>query len=62
MGVSGQRHALAALLPPVAIGQEVGWALELIWTQRLEEKLFCFCLESNFDRPVPQSVVRYYTD
>jgi hypothetical protein len=42
MGVSGQRHAPAALTPgeraPVPIVQEAGWASELVWTQRLEEK------------------------
>jgi hypothetical protein len=43
MGVSGQRDAPAALYPrgkdpPVAIGQEAGWAPEPVWTQRLEEK------------------------
>jgi hypothetical protein len=43
MGVSGQRHAPAALLPPwkglpVPLGQEVGWAPEPVWTQRLEVK------------------------
>jgi hypothetical protein len=26
--------------PPVAIGQEAGWAPEAVWTQRLEEKSF----------------------
>jgi hypothetical protein len=45
MGVSDQRHAPAALLPPgkgptVPIVQEAGWAPELVWTQRLEEKSF----------------------
>jgi hypothetical protein len=45
MGVSGQRHAPAARLPPgkgppVPIVQEAGWAPELVWTQRLEEKSF----------------------
>jgi hypothetical protein len=45
MGVSGQRHAPAALLPPrkgppVPIGQEAGWAPEPVWTQTLEEKSF----------------------
>jgi hypothetical protein len=45
MGVSGQRHAPAALLPPgkglpVPIGQEAGRAPEPVWTQRLEEKFF----------------------
>jgi hypothetical protein len=43
MGVSVQRHALAALLPsgkgpPVPIVQEAGWAPEPVWTQRIEEK------------------------
>jgi hypothetical protein len=45
MGVSGQRHAPAALLPPgkgapVPTVQEAGWASEPVWTQRLEEKSF----------------------
>jgi hypothetical protein len=44
-GVSGQRHAPAALLPPgkgppVHIGQEDGWAPEPVWRQRIEEKSF----------------------
>jgi hypothetical protein len=45
MGMSGQRHAPAALLPPgkgppVPIVQEAGWAPEPVWTQRIEEKSF----------------------
>jgi hypothetical protein len=45
MGVSGQRHAPAALLPPgkgppLPIVQEAGLDPEPVWTQRLEEKLF----------------------
>jgi hypothetical protein len=48
--------------PPVAIVQEVGWALEPVWTQRLDEKSSCFCQELNLDRPVVQSVFRHYTD
>jgi hypothetical protein len=45
MGVTGQRHAPAALYPrgkrpQVPIEQEAGWAPEPIWTQRLEEKSF----------------------
>jgi hypothetical protein len=44
-GVSGERHAPAALLPlgkgpPVPIVQEAGWALEPVWTQVLQEKSF----------------------
>jgi hypothetical protein len=43
MGVSGQRHAPAALYPrgkgpPVPIGQEDELAPEPVWTQRIEEK------------------------
>jgi hypothetical protein len=39
-GVSGQRHAPAALYPPgkgppVPIVQKAGWAPEPVWTQRL---------------------------
>jgi hypothetical protein len=42
----------------VPIGQNAGWASELVWTQRLEEKSFV----STWDRtPVVQSV-RHYTD
>jgi hypothetical protein len=37
MGVSGQRHAPAALYPRgkdlVPIGQEAGWAPEPVWTE-----------------------------
>jgi hypothetical protein len=64
MGVSGQRHASAALLPPgkgppVPIVQEAGWAPEPVWTQKLEEKSFA----PPGDRtPVVQPVVRHYTD
>jgi hypothetical protein len=65
MGVSGQHHAPAALLPPgkgppVPIVLEAGWAPEPVWTQRIEEKSFA-CRESNPDRPVVQPVVRHYT-
>jgi hypothetical protein len=45
--------------PPVPIGQEVGWAPEPVWTQRLDEKPS----SSVGDRtPVDQSVVSHYTD
>jgi hypothetical protein len=67
MGASGQRHAPAALLPPgkwppVPIVQEAGRAPEPVWTQRLEEKSFCLCRESNLGRPAVQPVARHYTD
>jgi hypothetical protein len=48
--------------PPVPIVQEAGWAPEPVSIQRLEEKYFHLCQGSNLDRPVVQSVVRYYTD
>jgi hypothetical protein len=45
--------------PQVPIGQEAGWAPELVWTQRIEETSSA----SVGDRtPVVQSVVRHYTD
>jgi hypothetical protein len=66
MGVSGQRHALPRFAPgkgpPVPIVLEAGWALEPVWTQRIEEKILCPSRGSNPDRPVVQSVVRHYTD
>jgi hypothetical protein len=63
MGVSGQRHAPAALLPPgkeppVPIGQEAGWAPEPVWTQRIEEKSFA---PAGDRTPVVKPVVRHYT-
>jgi hypothetical protein len=58
MGVSGQRHAPAALLPPVPTVQEAGWAPEPVWTQRLEEKSF---VPAGHRTPVVQPVVRHYT-
>jgi hypothetical protein len=58
MGMSDQRHAPDALYPqgkdpppPVPIGQEAGWAPELVWTQGLEEKYSAPCWGSNPDRP-----------
>jgi hypothetical protein len=50
-GVSGQCHVTAALCPrvkdpSVPIGQEAGWASELVWTHRREEK----CLSSAGNR------------
>jgi hypothetical protein len=44
--------------PPVPIVQEIGWAPEPVWTQRLEEKSFRLCRGSNLDRPVR----RHHTD
>jgi hypothetical protein len=68
MGVSGQRHAPAALYlapgkgTPVPIVQKAGWALEPDWTQRLEAKSFRLCRGSNLDHPIVQPVAKHYTD
>jgi hypothetical protein len=52
MGVSGQHHVLATCDSgkdkPVPNGYEAGWASELVWTQRLDEKSFA----SAGDHPV----------
>jgi hypothetical protein len=39
--------------PSVPIVQEAGWAPEPVWTQRLEEKSFRLCRESNLARFSP---------
>jgi hypothetical protein len=57
MGVSGQRHAPSALYAPekespISIGQEAGWALELVWTQRLKEKSFASAEDRTQGRQV----------
>jgi hypothetical protein len=63
MGVSGQRHAPAALYPrgkhPVPIVQEAGWAPVAVWTQRLEEKSFASARDRN---SLVHPVARHYTD
>jgi hypothetical protein len=63
-GVSGQRHSPAALYPqertppsPIPIVQEAGWASELVWTQRLEEKSFVSAWTRNPSRPVRSQTV-----
>jgi hypothetical protein len=66
-GVSGQRHALSSFYPQgkytrYSFVQETEWAPKLVWTQRLEEKSFCLCLESHSNRSAVQSIARYYTD
>jgi hypothetical protein len=62
MGVSGQRHAPAALYPrgknPVPSVQEAGWAPEPVWVQGLEEKSSAPVGDLT---PIVQPVVRHYT-
>jgi hypothetical protein len=41
----------------VYIGKEVGWASELVWTQRLEVKSFVF---AGYRTLVVQSIVTLY--
>jgi hypothetical protein len=47
--------------PPVPIGQEAGWASELVWTQRLEEgkedKLIIFLLCNCLHPRVTSSIL-----
>jgi hypothetical protein len=38
------------------------WAPVPVWTQRLEEKFFCFCRGLNLQRPVILLVARHCTD
>jgi hypothetical protein len=65
MGVSGQRHAPAALYPRGKdpgthwIGGWVGLRVGLDAGAR--RKILCPCRGSNLDRPIVQPVVRHYT-
>jgi hypothetical protein len=56
MGVASRA---GCALPPVPIGQEAGWAPELVWAQRLKEKSSAFVRDQT---PVVQSIVSHYTD
>jgi hypothetical protein len=62
MGVSGQRHAQAVLLPPgkgpPGTHCTVGWVgTQPVWIQKLEEKSF-----DPAGHPVVQPVTRHCTD
>jgi len=46
--------------PTLPNGQEAGWATELVWTERLEEKFFFTFAGDRI--PFVQTVVRHYTD
>jgi hypothetical protein len=61
MGVSGQRHASAALY---SWGKDPRYPLyrRLSGPQRLDNKSFRLCRESNPYRPVVQPIARHYTD
>lgn len=63
MGVSGQHHApttfYSAKRTLVPIGEDAGWASELVLTQGLEEKSFA---PAGDQTPVVQSIVRHHTD
>jgi hypothetical protein len=51
-------HFTSGEKTPVAIGSDAGWASELVWTQRLQERSFVSAWEQT---PVVQSVVGHYT-
>jgi hypothetical protein len=57
-GMSGQRHALAALYPGER-APGIGWTG--VWVG-LRAVLDTEASESNLDRQIVQSVVRHYTD
>jgi hypothetical protein len=60
---TGQLQALAALLPgqqpSVPIGQEFGWAPEMVWTLWKREK---YLAHAGKRTPVIQAIARRYTD
>jgi hypothetical protein len=64
MGVSGQRHAPAALYPrgkdPRA--QEAGWTPEPVWTQEARRKILSSLPGIESRSLVVQPVARHYTD
>jgi hypothetical protein len=62
MGVSGQRHAPAALYPRERTPGTRYPAPEPVWTQRLEEKSFRLCKGWKLDSLIAQPVDRHYTD
>jgi hypothetical protein len=66
MGVSGQRHAPAALRPgertPGTHCTGGGVGLRAGLDTDVRGKILCPCRGSNPDHPVVQSVVRHYTD
>jgi hypothetical protein len=66
-GVSGLRHALAALLPRkkdprYPLYRRLGGPQSWSGYRGYSENPFCLCSESNLDRTVVQSAVRYFTE
>jgi hypothetical protein len=62
-GVSGQRHAPAALYPGERTPGTEGWVGSRAGLDtEARGKVSCPCRGSNDDRPVVQSVARHYTD
>jgi hypothetical protein len=66
MVLSGRRHPPAALYPlgkNPCIYWTGGWVgLKDDLDTEFRGKILCLCRGSNLDRPVVQSVSRYYTD
>jgi hypothetical protein len=58
MGVSGQRHAPAALYPQYPLDRRLGGPPEPVWTQRLEVKSSALVGDRT---PIVQPVVGHYT-
>jgi hypothetical protein len=52
VSITAQLYFSPGIGPPVPIGQDAGWASELVWIQRLEEKFFCLCRGSKLDHLV----------
>jgi hypothetical protein len=61
-GVSGHRHATAALYPRYPVDRRLGG--HQTWSGHAEArgKIVYLCQGSNHGRPVVQSVVRHYSD
>jgi hypothetical protein len=59
VSITPQPHFTPGKGTSVLTGQEAGWASELVWTQKLEEKSF---FPARDRTPVVQSAVRHYTD
>jgi hypothetical protein len=66
MGTSGKRHAQAMLYSrertPSTLVQEAGWASELVWTQRMQEKSFVSDWKTGLDPRQRQMIFRLCSD